>query len=476
MEGPNNVKDLVLLEALTIETSSDLSKSRQLYLKLYDAIRQGVPGQGALLPPTRKVAQHLHLGRNTVTQVYEQLASEGLVEGRGRAGTRVVYAGAVPVPDQKDVVLGSRAKPQSQVGRPSAFSPGEPDAALFPQRDWGRALARAARGGRERWGYVRDNGHPALCESIARYLAQYRGLHVSPARIMITAGTRQSLNLAAMLYASPGDVAWVEEPGYSGAVGAWQSQGLSLVPCPVDAQGMCFPESPQPRLIYSTPCFHYPLGVTLSAARRDTLLRLAADCGALIFEDDYDSEFRDQYQPRPSLASDSSAAVLHAGTFSKLMFPAVRLAWLVVPEAHVPAACRALADIGGGHNSVAQEAVAALMDGGVLARHLSRARQVYAQRRRVLLQALDQHAPVLRYRHGTGGLSLIVDLERDRDRHALQQSLLARGLGAVCLESLLWSRGEQKRCAAVVLGLGNVPSMDIPKTVQSLRDAVDHVG
>ncbi len=475
MKEPNNLKDSALLDALAIDPRCNLSKSRQLYLNLYDCICRGLPGQGALLPPSRRVAQHLRLGRNTVTQVYEQLASEGLLEGRGRAGTRVVYAGTVAVPDQAGVVLGSRAQAQSRMGRPRAFSPGEPDAALFPQRDWTRALARAARGDRERWGYVRDNGHPGLCESIARFLAQYRGLHVSPSRIMITAGTRQSLNLAAMLYASPGDVAWVEEPGYGGAVAAWQSQGLSLVPCPVDEQGMCFPASPPPRLIYTTPCFHYPLGVTLSADRRDTLLARAAACGAVIFEDDYDSEFRDQYQPRPALAGDASAAVLHAGTFSKLMFPSVRIAWLVLPETHVPAACRALADIGGGHNSVVQEAVATLLDEGAVARHLSRARQVYAQRRRVLLQVLDQHAPVLRYRDGTGGLSLIVDLARALDRNALEQSLEARGLGAIALESLLWSGDQQRGCKAVVLGLGNVASMDIPRTVQSLRDAVDAV-
>lgn len=475
MKEPNSAAHLALIERLKLDPHSGLPKSRQLYLKLYDAISNGVPGYQALLPPTRQLAAALGLGRNTVTQVYEQLASEGLVAGKGRGGTRVIYAGAVAIEHKLAPQLSARAQHFSVANRPVPLSPGEPDAQLFPQRDWARALAQSARSERDRWGYVRDNGHPALRQSIARYLAQYRGLHVQEQQIIVTAGTRQSLILAAMLYGSPGDKAWLEEPGYPGAFAAWQGQGLDLVPCGVDRHGLQIPDGPDPKLIYSTPCFHYPLGITLSAERRQALLQRAAACGAVVFEDDYDSEFRDQVQPRPALASESSAAVLHAGTFSKLIFPTVRLAWLVVPAEHVSAACRALANIGGGHNSVLQLAVAQLLDDGVVARHLSRARQVYSHRRQTLLDCLDEHASVLRYRDGSGGLSLVVDLEQAVPKRALEQSLLKYNLGPQPLESMLWSQLPSQNCRSLVLGLGNVPSMEIPATVQRLRTAIEQV-
>ncbi len=472
MEGPNNAANMALIDALKLNEHSELTKGRQLYLNLYEAICRGLPGQGALLPPSRALAESLGVGRNTVTQVYEQLNLEGLVAARGRSGTRVIFDGAAPSVAQTEAPLSARVSSHSLGTRPRTLSPGAPDAALFPQRDWSRALAQAARGGKDRWGYVRDNGHPALCQSVSRYLAQFRGLSVSPEQIIITAGTRQSLNLAGLMYGSPGDIAWVEEPGYSGAVAAWRAQGLNLHPCPVDEQGMQIPDSPKPRLIYTTPCFHYPLGSTLSPQRRSALLKCAAAHSAVIFEDDYDSEFRDQYQPRPALASESGAAVLHAGTFSKLIFPAVRVAWLVVPATHVDIACRALADIGGGHCSVVQQAVAQLLDQGVVAKHLNRARQVYAQRRKALLRELDQHAPLLSYRDGTGGLSLIVDLQKPVNREELQRQLLAHELGATPLESLCWNGERALMSSAIVLGLGNVPSMEIPQAVQKLRDAV----
>lgn len=472
MKEPNDAAFLALIDQLRLDQESDLPKGRQLYLKLYDAISQGVPSRYDSLPPTRLLAKSLGVGRNTVTQVYEQLISEGLLEGRGRAGTRVIYSGAVNIAQKVEPELAPLARDLGGSGRPVPLSPGEPDASLFPQREWARALAQAARGQRDRWGYMRDGGEPALRESITRYLATYRGLQVQPEQVIVTAGTRQSLLLAASLYGSRGDVAWVEEPGYPGAVAAWSAHGLQLQPCAVDEHGLQIPEHQAPKLIYSTPCFHYPLGMTLSAERRQLLLQRAAESGAVIFEDDYDSEFRDQIQPRPALASESSAAVLHAGTFSKLMFPSVRVAWLVVPSAHVPQACRALANIGGGHNSVLQSAVSWLVDDGVVARHLSRARHVYAQRRQALLDALDNCSSLLSYRDGSGGLSLVVDLAVPVDRQALEAELLRSGLGAQPLESLNWSQPQSTMCAALVLGLGNVSSMDIPKTVQNLAKAV----
>lgn len=475
MKEPKDPAHLSLLKRIELDPTSELPKGRQLYLKLYEAIREGFPGYGALLPPTRELAQHLGIGRNSVTQVYEQLGAEGLVQGKGRAGTRVVVDGLATIESQVTPKLSSRVPRCIAVDRSTTFSPGEPDTGLFPQRDWVRALTKSAREEKNRLGYQRDNGHPALVQGIARFLAQYRGLRVNPEQIVVTAGTRQSLMLASALYTAPGDIAWVEEPGYPGVVAAWRSMGLKLQPCKVDRHGLKPPPlGVDPRIIYTTPCFQYPTGSTLTVSRRHLLLKHASACGAVIFEDDYDSEFRDQSQPAAALASESTAAVIHAGTFSKLIFPAMRVAWMVLPQEHVPTACQLLADIGGGHNAVMQLAVARLLDEGVVARHLVRARHVYAQRRKCLLETLDQYKELMSYRDSSGGLSLVVDLNKPVNYKRLECHLRQAKLGAQPLESLYWSRERSDHCTAIVLGLGNVPSMSIPDAVNKLKWAIEN--
>ena len=525
------------LERLAPDRSSPLSLGRQLYLALYEAITGGELPDGATLPTSRALAARLGVARNTVVAAYAQLGDEGLVAGGGRRGTLVTHSTAAerlapvgtdfPARARPGAARSVKASPRASwtlsrrssspaATRPRhrAFAPGEPDPSLFPARDWQRAMARAARLPPEALGY-RDGSPLRLRRAIARHLAVYRSLVVDPARIVVTSGTRQSLLLAAALFADAGETAWVEAPGYRGAVDAFRAQGLRLRACAVDAEGAVPPAAPPPRLAYLTPCFQYPLGMPLSPARREAFLALSARHGTVLFEDDYDSEFRDDVQPRPALAASAAAErtveggarVLHAGTFSKLIFPAARVAWLVVPEGHAERAGHVLRGLGGGHGTLAQSVIAELLDAGAISRHLQRARQVYAQRRQVLLGCVAE-SERLRL-DGGGGLSVVLSFEGRVPLEALEFALDAERLGAVPLERFHGNGSEGTdlgtgpaaranvdgdapggtapeaadpaearpgRSRKLVLGLGNVDSLALPETFARLERAVRRAG
>ena len=462
-----------------------LPKVRRLYRALYEAIVAGaLPTR---LPPA------VEPGAGEQARVRTEHRRRGLrpADGGGAPGDRRAPGHARRSPHARRAAGGaraalgaggaSRAALASAPVRHRALAPGEPDPTLFPPDAWRRALGRAASLPADRLGYTAGS-LPALQEALTRHLATYRSLVVEPERIVVTTGTRQSLLLAATLFADAGDTVWVESPGYPGARDAFALQGLDVRPCPVDADGLVPPDGePPPRLVYLTPCFQYPSGVALGAARAERLLALSTAHDTVLFEDDYDSEFRDDSQPRPALAAASPAArVLHAGTFSKLMFPAVRVAWLVVPEAHVDAAHGCLRALGGGNTSVLQAAVAELLDGGVVARHLQRARGLYARRRHALLEALSRTSafatPPPERDSGGGSLSHVAALRSPVPLAALERALAAHALGAVPLERFDAGTTSPRRCRALVLGLGNVDTLAIPAAVERLVTAVREAG
>jgi len=476
---------------------SPLTLGRQLYLALYEAIASGRLPHGETLPASRSLAARLGVSRNTVVAAVSQLADEQLVSSDGRRGT-VVTAQVSPADDSAAAIrrdgpgrpvrpLSTRASTLSVVEPAHRdLSSGEPDASLFPAARWQRALARAARLPAAELGYA--NGVTARLQvGIARHLAVYRSLVVDPARVVVTSSTRQSLMLAAALYTDPGDTAWLETPGYPGAVEAFRAAGLEMQACPVDDDG-ARPTAPvaefqwqgegpnPPGLVYLTPCFQYPLGMPLSVSRRDEFLELSARHGAVLFEDDYDSEFRDDLQPRPALASAadaSGACVLHAGTFSKLVFPAARVAWLVVPEGHARQARSMLRALGGSHGTIMQAAILDLLESGVISRHLQHARQIYARRRIVLREQLQTN-PTLRLAGG-GGLSAVLELKEPRSLTRLSRAIDEAGLGAVPLERFRWDRPLLRHCRHLVIGLGSKNSLSLSDSLARLEDAVDGV-
>ncbi|VCW48051.1 HTH-type transcriptional regulatory protein GabR [Klebsiella pneumoniae] len=330
---------------------------RALYHTLRDAILQGTLTARCRLPGSRVMAERLHLSRNTVNAALEQLALEGYLT-RSRQGTQVAplascrqEAGQMP-----PVVLPERLQRLPAAMRRDsptlAFTPGIPAVNYFPLPLWRRLMDNVLReDGSALLGYGEAAGDPLLREAIARHLALSRGIRCDIRQIVITEGALEGVNLCASLLTNPGDSVWLEEPGYLGARSGFQRAGLRVRGMAVDDEGMCIANgvAEPPRLIFTSPSHQYPCGSIMSAGRRLALVEYARRHGAWIVEDDYDSEFRHSGEPIPAmLGMVPDAPVVYLGTFSKTLFPALRIGFMVMPPA--------LAD-------AAQDAIGALLRG-----------------------------------------------------------------------------------------------------------------
>jgi GntR family transcriptional regulator/MocR family aminotransferase len=380
-----------------------------LYRRIYHALKAEI-GAGRLavnarLPSTRALAADLGVSRNTVVLAYEQLAAEGYLVSRERSAACV--AGAAPasppsVPaadaDPRLSAYGRRLPREvpcaSYAQRPGIrydFRYGKPAVHEFPREIWRRLLAARARGNAlDTFGYGPPAGYALLRTALTGYLARARGVRCDAEQIVIVNGSQQAFELAARILLDPGDTALVEDPFYPGATLPFSAAGARLKHVPVDAQGLDVARLPRKgRLVYVTPCHQFPTGVIMPLARRSALLDWAKRAGAWIVEDDYVSEFRYAGRPIEALkAIDGKERVIYVGTFSKTLFPALRLAYLVLPRALVkPFACakwmsdRYTAMLG-------QEALADFIAGGHFERYLRRACKRNAGRRRALIDAL----------------------------------------------------------------------------------------
>jgi GntR family transcriptional regulator/MocR family aminotransferase len=276
----------------------------------------------------------------------------------------------------------------------TAFHPGLPDADNFPFNTWSKLVARRTKLARtDLFGSYHIMGYPPLCQSIARYLTASRGVICSPEQVIITNGAQAAFDLLARLLTDPGETVWMEEPGYYGAGAAFLSAGAKLVPLRVGDAGWDFTPPPvRPRVIFTTPSCHHPLGHTMTMAQRLDLIRMAAEWDAWIVEDDYDSEYRFQGQPIPALqGSAPEARVIFVGTFAKILFPAMRLGYIVVPMDVRDRLKAALNATGQFAPLITQAALADFITEGHLTRHLRRMRRLYAERRLAFMAAFDRH-------------------------------------------------------------------------------------
>lgn len=343
---------------------------RALYHTLRDAILQGTLTARCRLPGSRVMAERLHLSRNTVNAALEQLALEGYLT-RSRQGTQVAplascrqEAGQMP-----PVVLPERLqKLPAAMRRDSptlAFTPGMPAVNYFPLPLWRRLMDNVLReDGSALLGYGEAAGDPLLREAIARHLALSRGIRCDIRQIVITEGALEGVNLCASLLTNPGDSVWLEEPGYLGARSGFQRAGLRVRGMAVDDEGMCIANgvAEPPRLIFTSPSHQYPCGSIMSAGRRLALVEYARRHGAWIVEDDYDSEFRHSGEPIPAmLGMVPDAPVVYLGTFSKTLFPALRIGFMVMPPALADAAQDAIGALLRGGHRAEQRALASFM-------------------------------------------------------------------------------------------------------------------
>src|SRR5262245_34935189 len=390
---------------------------RRVYHALKAMIRAGRLGPAARLPSTRVLARDLSVSRNTVMLAYEQLAAEGYLVSRHRGTTSVagvVPTRVAPVPTRPKLEAAPRLSayarrlireplvPSSASAAPLKaprydFRYGSPAVDEFPREIWRRLLAaRARRAARESFGYGSPAGYGPLREALSEYLGRARGIGCDAERIVIVSGSQQALDLVSRLLLDPGDGAVVEEPHYSGVTIPFEAAGARLIKVPVDASGLDTSKLPPAgagaRLAYVTPCHQFPTGVIMPLERRLALLRWAARVGAWVVEDDYVSEFRYEGHPLEALQSlDRDGRVIYVGSFSKTLFPALRVGYLVLPRPLVPPflAAKWVADRFSA--PLFQEALAELITSGQFERYLRRAGARNAARRQALIEALRQH-------------------------------------------------------------------------------------
>ncbi|HEY2511577.1 MAG TPA: PLP-dependent aminotransferase family protein, partial [Polyangiaceae bacterium] len=434
---------------------------RQIYEGYRAAILEGRLHAGQRLPSTRTLAADLRVSRIPVVTAFAQLVAEGYVESRVGAGTHVTGSlPAVAFPRAKQDRRAPRPGPRRIPPSPLAphegpwlalrgpFRLSQPALEEFPAALWARVFSRQARRMSPRqMSYGDPQGLPVLREALAAYLRTFRSVACDAGQIFVVSGSQQALVLAWRALFAPGDKVWMEEPGYGGARDALLLAGAKIVPVPVRDDGLDVAagvrRAGRARGAYVTPSHQYPLGVAMSATKRVQLLEWARRSGAWIVEDDYDSEYRYEGQPLSSLHGlDRDARVVYTGTFSKVLFPALRLGYLVVPADLVTRfrELREAMDIF--PPPLPQAVLAELIVEGHFARHLRRMRAVYAERREALVAALTRElGDVVSVVGEAAGMHLVVVLPPGMDDVEVARRAARRGISAAPLSECYAARG-----------------------------------
>lgn len=483
--------------SLEWDRASSIPLFRQLYACIREAILGGQLEGGTRLPPTRELAEQLHISRNTVINAFEQLIAEGYLEGKVGAGTYVAnvlpeemlqarvnirrqpepHHGQAPGISQRGQLLStSIVTPLRYASPPRAFQPGLPAIDRFPFDTWSKLASYCWRNPPpELLSYGDPQGYQPLREAIASYLKAARGVKCEAEQIVIVSGSQQALDLTARILLDPGDAVCMEDPGYLGARHAFVGAGARLVPVAVDDEGLQVDAAmarEQPiHLVYVTPSHQYPMGVTMSLVRRLTLLEWATRKGMWIVEDDYDSEYRYTGRPLAALQGlDTTGRVIYIGTFSKVLLPSLRLGYLVVPPALIDTfvRVRALADR---HSpSIDQALLAEFMHEGHFTRHIRRMKKLYTERQAVLIDAIRQELDgILQIPPTQGGLHLAGCLTTDVD-----DRLVARWAQRFDIDTPpLSSYGlSQPALNGLILGYAGVEPEEIREGVKRLARAI----
>jgi len=490
---PKAAQSCRLLLALSPDPNAAAGLSRQIASALRRAVLNRQCPPGSRLPSTRGLASELGVSRNTVLDAYSQLLAEGYLEGRSGSGTFVSDAlpedslrartgGVRSAPRTPSALLSSRGARIAEAHRTTSgdalrpFNPGFPqlDPALFAT--WWRIASRVGRQtSAEMLNYGDPAGYGPLREAIAAHIGTARGVRCSADQVIVTTGTQQGLALACRLLLEPGDIAWMEDPGYAGAVAAIQSAAARVAAVPVDDEGLDvdvgIEHAASGRLAYVSASHQYPLGVTMTLRRRLRLLEWAAHSGAWILEDDYDSEFRHGERPLPTLQGlDAAARVIYVGTFSKVLFPAVRLGYMVVPRELVAPFRQAQRVLGNQPATAGQATLAAFIAEGHFIRHVRRMRRVYQDLRSVLNRAIGARiGSSLTLTGAEVGLHAVARFAVGIDDRQVSRCAAAAGVDVAPLSN--YYIGTPK-LSGLVLGYGHLDAASIEAGVDVLAAAI----
>ncbi|WP_336778081.1 MocR-like pyridoxine biosynthesis transcription factor PdxR [Pantoea sp. USHLN256] len=400
---------------------------------LRQAIASGHLRHAQRLPSSRQLAHDLSLSRVTVEAAYAQLESEGYLQRHGGRGTFVsikMAPPAVKAPIDRSPHFSQRGQQVLATGGcqdppfPHAFAAGSPELRAFPHAQWRRISNQVQRSlGSKVMGYGDPLGLPSLRRAVADYLALSRGVRCSAEQVVMLTSSQQALQLLALMFLDAGDEVWLEEPGYPGARNAFLAAGANCRAMPLDAEG-AVPLNGSAKLVYLTPAHHYPTGTPMSLARRLQWLAWAQQHDSWLIEDDYDSEFHYEDRPAPALQGlEADGRVICLGTFSKTLFPSLRLAWMVVPPQLVEALGRARS-VMDGHSALLPQAITAeFLQQGHFASHLRLMRQLYRSRRDCLLEQIETRLQTwLQPLPAAGGLQLTVQLIQGDEAHLTAQA------------------------------------------------------
>jgi GntR family transcriptional regulator / MocR family aminotransferase len=443
-----------------------LDRARPLRGQIEAAVREAIGAgglrEGGRLPASRVLAEQLHVSRGVVSEAYAQLAAEGWIEIR-RGSAPVVRAHAARKP-------GGPAPPPAEGAPRLDLRATAPDLAAFPRRAWGAALRRVlATMPDVALDYGDARGDPGLREELAAHLVRVRGAAAVPDALVVTAGYTQALWLVCRVLARRGvrRIA-VEDPSLDDNWATVRSAGLEPVPLAVDAGGARVDGLPAlgADAVLVTPAHQFPTGAVLAPARRRALL----EWGGLVIEDDYDSEYRYDRAPVGTLQRLAPDRVVHIGTASKTLAPALRLGWLLAPGRLAAAVARERWPVDSGGEAISQRVYARLLAGGELDRHLRRTRREYRRRRDVLVERLAARLPECRVEGVAAGLHLLLRLPDGADEAAAVAALAERRIRIRGLAGYRLARGPA--APALVVGYGRLPEPAIPAAVDALRDAI----
>ena len=477
------------------------ARGTPIYRWLYDELRLAIlSGQlraGARLPATRDLAAQYGLSRPTIVTAFEQLRSEGYVEGKVGSGTFV----SAMLPDEllqapgtklaartrkRSITLSAYARrlqplPGVEPRPVRAFRANQPALDAFPMSLWTQVATRRLRlvsakllAGGEALGYR------PLREAVAQYLNASRGVKCTADQVLIISGVQQALDRAAHLLLNPGDPVWMEEPGYPGAAVVFRAVGAKICPVAVDTEGLNLEagqrrwRKERPRLLYVTPAHQFPLGVTMSLSRRLSLLEWARRSRAIIFEDDYDSEYRYSGRPIPALQGlDRAGMVIFAGSFTDALFPALRLAYMVVPSDMVD--IFAASESASTHHPplIDQAILCDFIAEGHFARHVRRMRQLYAERLAVLVESAKRHlAGLLTFPEVESGLRTAGWLQGGIQAEAAAQAAAKHDVEVVPLGRYAYGRVKRE---GLVLGFAAVDARELRRGAEQLARALEKV-
>ncbi len=491
---------------IALDRKSPMPLHRQIYDAYRKAIVEGGLRPGQRIPSTRVLAAELKVSRFPVLNAYGQLLAEGYFESRVGAGTVVssslpdqltssppLSSGAAGSPARHPAARSMRPPgPRSVAQRCSllpdrerspwlagwgAFGVGQVAFDQFPLQVWSRLVARHCRNMNAKSSHYGDRmGLKALRETIASYLRTARSLRCEADQIMIVSGSQQALELSARVLLEPGSRIWVEEPGYHLARAVFAINGCRLVPVPVDEEGLDVAEGikryRQARAAFVTPSHQFPLGVTMSASRRFQLLEWAQNTGSWIIEDDYDSEYRYESSPIPSLQGiDANARVIYIGTFSKVLFPSLRLGYLVIPPDLVDAflAIRWAMDLG--PPNFYQEVLTDFIGDGHFGRHIRRMRVLYHKRRDALAASVgNELGSMVELVGSEAGMHLTVNLQNGASDVSIAERACGQNLWIWPLS--LHYLGKPSR-RGFILGFGSTAIEEIPRAVRKLRNLLE---